>query len=124
MSLLEFVSALAEPSAYAVILTSVEPAPAGPRILYVNPAFERLTGYSAAEVVGGTPRVLQGRDTSASTLTRMRQAIRRGQPCQVVVVNYRKNGEPYRCAIALFPIAGPDGTPVAFAAIEHEEARR
>ncbi len=59
-------------------------------ILYVNPAFERLSGYSAAEVVGRNCRFLQGPDRDQDAVATIRAAVRAGAPCQVVLRNYHK----------------------------------
>ena len=61
-------------------------------ILYVNPAFERITGYSAAEVIGRNSRFLVGDDWDQSELERLRQAMRDGTEVRVVLRNYRKDG--------------------------------
>jgi len=67
----------------------------GPQIIYVNPAFSRLTGYQRQELVGQTPRILQGEETSRETLRRLREALGRGDPFEDEAVNYRKDGTPF-----------------------------
>lgn len=81
----------------------------GPRILFVNPAFERMTGYKAAEVVGLTPRILQGPGTDRVTLDRMRAAVADWQPIDVTVRNYRKDGSELWMEIHLEPVRDEAG---------------
>lgn len=66
----------------------------GPRILYVNRAFEEVYGYSAEEVIGKTPRIFQGPATSRSVLDELRACLERGQPFTGETINYRKDGSP------------------------------
>lgn len=62
------------------------------RIVYVNPAFERTTGYSAGEVVGGNCRFLQGDDREQPDLDGLRAAVREGREGHAVLRDYRKGG--------------------------------
>ncbi len=67
----------------------------GPRVLYVNPAFERLTGYPAAEALGRSPRFLQGPGTSAQEVQRIDDALRARRPMRAELLNYRKDGTAF-----------------------------
>ena len=79
----------------AVIVTSADLTEPGPFIEYVNTAFERMTGYSANEVIGRSPRFLQGRDTDRTVLDRMRRELPSRGQFDGEVVNYRKDGTPF-----------------------------
>ncbi|MDI1364275.1 MAG: PAS domain-containing protein [bacterium] len=107
----------------AVLVTDGALAAPGPTILYVNPAFEQMTGFEAAEVLGETPRVLQGPRTSLAARKAMAKALRDGERHTTVVVNYRKSGEPYHCEIDLFPIVSASGELVNVVALEREVDR-
>ena len=72
-------------------------------IVYVNRAFELLTGYSAAEVAGRNCRFLQGPDTDAAAVNRVRVAIREELPVTVELVNYRKNGASFWNRLSISP---------------------
>jgi len=65
---------------------------AASRILYVNPAFERMTGYTAAEVLGETPQRLYGEKTDPRVLGRIRTALQRREAVTVELIHYRKDG--------------------------------
>ncbi|MEG4202435.1 PAS domain S-box protein [Microcoleus sp. Pol7_A1] len=94
----------------AVLITEAEPInEPGPRILYVNPAFTRMTGYTLEEVVGKTPRFLQGEKTDRASLDRVRTALETWQPIRVDLINYRKDGTEFWVEISIVPIADETG---------------
>lgn len=76
----------------------------GPRIVFVNDAFERQTGYSKAEVLGQTPRLLQGQRTQRVELNRIREALGRTEPVRAELINYKKNGEPFWLELEIVPV--------------------
>lgn len=123
MGLEDLVAALTTGSETAVVVTDGELSHPGPTILYVNGAFERMTGYSRAELVGRTPRMLQGEKTSLATRRTLGRALRQGKRMKVALINYRKSGEPYRCEVEVFPILDRDGVLVNAVALEREVRR-
>lgn len=96
----------------------------GPTISYVNQAFCEMVGYSVDELVGQSPRVLQGTATERHILAEMGRRLRSGQAARSVITNYRRNGEIYLCAFEIQPVTEPDGRIVAYAAFEAEVVRR
>ncbi|MCG8349422.1 MAG: PAS domain S-box protein, partial [Chloroflexales bacterium] len=105
----------------AVIITEARPIDEpGPQILYVNQAFERMTGYSAAEIIGKTPRLLQGPQTSRVALAQIRQALEQCQPTRVEVVNYRKDGSTFWIELDISPITDADGKGTHWVAIQRD----
>jgi PAS domain S-box-containing protein len=66
-----------------------------PRILYVNPAFERITGYRAEEAVGRKPSFLRGAGTSDEEIRRIETALRERRSARAELLNYRKDGSPF-----------------------------
>jgi diguanylate cyclase (GGDEF)-like protein/PAS domain S-box-containing protein len=94
--------------------------PFGPRIVFVNHAFEELTGYSADEAIGETPRILQGRGTDRETLDRIRKAIVKQKPIRETILNYTKDGRPYWLDLDIFPLFNGLGKVSHFAAIERD----
>ena len=98
-----------EASSEAVLITSADLDKPGPRIEYANPAFTRMTGYEAHEVIGRTPRLLQGPGTERGVVDRMRAALARGEPFQGEAVNYRKDGSTYMVEWLIAPVRDGDG---------------
>ena len=93
-----------------VLITEAEPFRLpGPRIVYVNDAFERMSGYTAAEVLGQTPRILQGPRTARAELDRLNAAFGRWESCRVAVTNYRKDGRPFDVEFDVVPVADDRG---------------
>jgi diguanylate cyclase (GGDEF)-like protein/PAS domain S-box-containing protein len=88
-----------------VIITEAGPIDApGPRIVFVNDAFERHTGYSREEALGKTPRILQGKQTQRAQLDRIRTALKYSQPVRAELINYRKNGKPFWMELEIAPV--------------------
>jgi diguanylate cyclase (GGDEF)-like protein/PAS domain S-box-containing protein len=88
-----------------VIITEAGPFSApGPRIVFVNEAFERRTGYTPEEVLGRTPRLLQGPATQRAELDRIRAAMEQWQPARVDLINYKKSGEPFWVDLEVSPV--------------------
>ncbi len=91
-------------SAQAVVITDAEF-----RIIYVNPAFTRITGYEAEEVLGRNPRFLQGPETSQATRMTLREALAAGKPVHVEILNYHKDGRPYWLDLSIVPVRDEQG---------------
>ncbi|MBE0506245.1 MAG: PAS domain S-box protein [Marinospirillum sp.] len=104
-----------------IIITEAEPlGDLGPKIVFVNEAFERITGYSKEEVIGRSPRLLQGPDTQASELRRIGNALRQWQPVRGELLNYRKNGEPFWFELDIVPLADETGWFTHWVAVERD----
>ena len=104
-----------------VLVTKATPlSEPGPEIVYVNEAFERITGYSPQEAIGKTPRILQGPDTDPAALARLRAALERGESVREEVVNYSKAGVPYWLELNVTPVRNDAGELTHFVAIERD----
>ena len=79
----------------SILITNANLDPPGPEIIYTNPAFTTLTGYSAEEVLGKAPRFLQGPKTDRLVLDRLRRNLERGEVFRGESVNYRKDGSEF-----------------------------
>ncbi|PZV16188.1 MAG: hypothetical protein DCF20_08580 [Pseudanabaena sp.] len=78
-------------------------------MIYVNPSFERITGYSAAEVIGHDCRFLQGGDRNQLGLLELRKAIEEKRECHSVLLNYRKDGTPFWNDLYIAPVFSDHG---------------
>jgi PAS domain S-box-containing protein len=99
----------------------------GPRIVFANPAFERLTGWRPDEVLGRSPRFLQGPQTDRAELARIRHALAQGQPVSAEIVNYDRQGRPYWIEMEIVPVQGEGGagTPVThLVAVQRDISQR
>lgn len=94
--------------------------PFGPQIVYVNQAFEDLTGYTSDEVIGETPRILQGELTDKAATDRIKQALEQHQPVTETLLNYDKQGRPYWIEMNIVPLYNKFNEVTHFAAIERD----
>lgn len=104
----------------AVIVTEARLDPPGPRIVYANAAFARQTGYSIEELIGQTPRILQGPDTDPVLLRELRRRLDRGLTYEGRTVNYRKNGEPYHVEWNISPVRDENGEVQCYISVQHD----
>lgn len=94
----------------SVLITEPEPTDLmGSRIVYANPAFSQMTGYTLEEVLGKTPYILIGEKTDRATLDKIRTARQNCQPVQVEGINYTKDGREVWIELSIFPVADETG---------------
>lgn len=109
----------------AIIITEAEPIDSpGPKILYVNEAFTRITGYQPEEVLGKTPRILQGAKTDQAQLQKVRNALVRWESITVEVINYRKDGTEFWNEFSLVPVANAKGWYTHWIAVQRDTTER
>ncbi|NET32761.1 MAG: PAS domain S-box protein [Cyanothece sp. SIO1E1] len=109
----------------AVIITEAEPIDEpGPRIIYVNEAFTHITGYQPEEVLGKTPRILQGPRTDQAELHKVRTALSSWEPVTIEVVNYRKDGSEFWNEFSLVPVADTQGWYTHWIAVQRDTTGR
>ncbi|MGN6718638.1 MAG: PAS domain-containing protein, partial [Candidatus Binatia bacterium] len=108
----------------AVLITSADLDSPGPAILFVNPAFCAMTGYSREEILHKTPRILQGPKSDPAMLQRLREALCRGEPFSGETVNYRKDGSEYYVEWDITPIRAGDGEITHFLSIQRNVTAR
>jgi diguanylate cyclase (GGDEF)-like protein/PAS domain S-box-containing protein len=83
-------------------------------LVYVNPAFERLTGWPADDALGRNPRFLQGPETDPIALGQLREAVNQGRECRVSLRNYKRDGTPFWNDLTITPVPGD---PALFAGV-------
>jgi diguanylate cyclase (GGDEF)-like protein/PAS domain S-box-containing protein len=109
----------------SIIITEATPIDEpGPRIVYVNQAFTKTTGYSAEEVIGRSPRFLQGEKTDKQALRRIREALIRQSSVQAEIINYRKDGSEFHNSMQLAPVRDQLGHVSHFVAIQSDITQR
>lgn len=87
----------------ALILTDVSQ-----NIIWTNPGFFKMTGYSESYAIGRRPSFLQGEETSTETKLAIREKLLTGEPFSEKVLNYKRNREEYWCQVRIFPIHSLD----------------
>ena len=93
------------------------------KILYVNPAFTRVTGYAREEVLGRTPRVFQSGQHDREFYRAMWQVLKAGQTWEGQLVNKRKDGSLYTEQAAISPVRDAAGRIVNFVAVKRDVTR-
>ena len=104
-----------------IVVTEASPIEGnGPRIVYTNHAFSDLSGYTAEEAIGKTPRILQGEGSSIETRNRIREALAKKESIQERILNYSKSGSPYWLDMNIFPLENALGEVAYFAAVQRD----
>jgi len=106
-----------EASFQGVMITDAEP---GYPIIYVNPAFCEMTGFTFEELVGKSPSILQGEKTDQAVLDELSDKISRGDIFHGKTFNYRKDGSEFIMEWKIVPIRGAEGVVSHFLAIQRE----
>ncbi len=89
----------------AVVITDTHSSTSkGSRIIYVNHAFTKMTGYTLKDLIGLSPKILQGPLTDQTEIDRLRIAISNWEPCEIETINYTKYREPYWVNLSVVPI--------------------
>lgn len=94
--------------------------PEHPKILYANKSFERITGYSAKDVIGKTPRILQGPKTNKEVLIRLKKTLANQEFFEGNTVNYKKDGTPYYVEWNITPILDENGKTQYFFCVQKD----
>jgi diguanylate cyclase (GGDEF)-like protein/PAS domain S-box-containing protein len=111
-----------ESSPYAVSITDAS-LPDGP-LIYVNPAFERITGYLREEVLGRNCRFLQGNDLDQPELEEIRQALRESRGGYAVLRNYRKDGSMFWNELFVSPVHDEAGRTTHYIGVQNDISSR
>jgi PAS domain S-box-containing protein len=106
----------------SIMITS--PSVDNPEILYVNPAFTKVTGYSLEEIKGKNPRILQGKLTDKEVILRLKKCIAKGDFFQGYTTNYRKDRTPYYVEWNITPIKNDLDEIIYFLSIQHDISSR
>lgn len=112
-------SIIVEQSPTSVVITDLEA-----RIQYVNPRFTTVTGYSAAEVLGQNPRILKSNMTPQGVYEELWRKLSGGQAWHGVLINRRKNGQPYWEESQIAPVKDEQGVITHYVAVKTDVTER
>ena len=116
--LIKVVRSLFHNSFESAILTSAESE--SHKIISVNPAFCKMTGYSENELIGQSPKMLQGKKTNRKIIDRLKSDIAQNAPFHGAAINYRKDGAPYHVEWKINPVYDLDGKLLCFFSIQRD----
>ncbi len=121
---LRLLSSAVKQSKESIMITDADLELPGPKIIFVNPAFTQMTGYTAAEVLGRTPRMLQGPRSDRAVLDRLRHDLQQGNTFAGETVNYRKDGTEYDLEWQIAPLRNASSAITHFVAIQRDITAR
>jgi PAS domain S-box-containing protein len=113
---LSLLQVLAENSFDSVLVTD---ASAEGKITYANKAFMKLTGHDPSQIIGKTPRILQGPATDSKVISRLSEALKSGKKFEGKAINYKKDGTPFIMYWRVLPIK-VEKKIIAWVAIQRE----
>ena len=121
---LRLLQAAVQQSSESVIITTADVDLPGPEIIFVNPAFTEVTGYTAEEAIGKTPRILQGPKTERAVLDGVRTQLTNGEEFHGEAINYRKDGSEFVLAWDISPIRDETGKVTNFIGFQRDATER
>ncbi len=121
---LRLLGSAVEQSKESIMITDAELDLPGPKIIFINPAFTQMTGYAAEEVIGKTPRILQGPGTDKAVLRRLRKNLEQGEVFEGEAINYRKDGKEFDVEWQIAPLRNASGKITHFLATQHDITAR
>lgn len=109
-----------------ILITDASLRSPGPQIVFVNRAFCASTGYKEKELIGKTPRILQGPLTDRAVLQKLANNLKNGEPFQGETINYRKDGSPYVTRWNISPICDDNGKITHYVSfqVHHHSAKK
>lgn len=108
----------------SILITELSLDKPGPEIVYVNDGFCEMTGYSREEVIGKTPRILQGPKTDQDVLDRLKEHLSDGQCFFGQTINYRKDGSEFINQWDIHPLTDEEGNPTHWVSYQHDISKR
>lgn len=107
-----------------ILITDLNLEKPGPKIVYVNDRFCEMTGYSKEELIGNTPRILQGPKTDQAVLDKLKKRLSKGQSFFGQTVNYRKDGSEFLNQWDIHPLKDDDGNITHWVSYQHDISER
>ncbi|EKQ84163.1 PAS domain S-box protein [Leptospira kirschneri serovar Grippotyphosa str. Moskva] len=104
----------------SMLVTDTQLESPGPKILFVNPAFCKMTGYTKEDLIGKTPRILQGPLTNRKIMRDLKQSLTQGKDFSGETINYKKDGSPYHVEWRISAIRDFSGNILCFISIQRD----
>ncbi|WP_085909038.1 adenylate/guanylate cyclase domain-containing protein [Kiloniella majae] len=108
----------------SILVTDCDLDAPGPKIIYVNQSFEKMTGWSRAEILGKSPRVLQGEKTDQHIFDNMRETLAAGEVWEGQTINYRKDGSEFMMEWSISTVLDHFGKATCYVAVQRDISRR
>ncbi|MEX2463578.1 MAG: PAS domain S-box protein [Balneolaceae bacterium] len=108
----------------SILITTLDMEEPGPKIVYVNDGFTKMTGYTREEAIGKTPRMLQGPKTEKAVLDKLKQRLKEGQSFFGHTVNYRKDGSEFINQWDIHPLTNDKGEVTHWVSYQHDITER
>ncbi|MFP4333712.1 MAG: PAS domain-containing protein, partial [Campylobacterales bacterium] len=109
-----------ESSYNPIVITDAMLEEPGPRFVYVNPAFTKMTGWELEEIVDKTPRILQGKKSDRATLDELKKRCKKGEYFSGRTTNYKKDGSEYIVEWNISPVFSKDGEIVYYLSFQKD----
>ncbi len=109
-----------ESMAESVLITDTSLKYPGPHIIYVNAAFEKMTGWNRNEIIGKSPRILQGPDTDYTIFNDMQNTLEAGMVWSGKTLNYRKDGSEFQMQWSIVPVKDDHGEIIQYLAVQKD----
>lgn len=116
--------AVLEAAAESILITNTNLDAPGPTIVYVNPSFERMTGWTREEILGQSPRVLQGPATDKSIFNDLRAVLASGETWEGQTFNYRKNGTKFVMEWSITPLCNDNTDTEYYVSVQRDVTAR
>jgi PAS domain S-box-containing protein len=117
-------AAVIEAAAESILITTTDLDAPGPFIVYANPAFERMTGWSRAEIVGKSPRIMQGPNTDFRIFANLKEKLQLSQSWEGRTLNYRKDGSEFWMEWSIVPLKNEHEEDYQYLAIQRDVSAR
>jgi len=117
-------AAVIDAAAESILITTADLEAPGPSIIYVNPAFEKMTGWSSADVLGKSPRILQGPKTDLRIFDDLREKLRSGDMWEGRAINYRQDGSEFWMEWSVVPLRDEQGNTYQYIAVQRDISAR
>jgi PAS domain S-box-containing protein len=122
----ELINSVVQNSKDAVLITKAVPYdnPDGPRIIFANPAFYKMTGYKEADILGRTPRILQGKNSDPNKIKEISKALKEWKPIRTELTNYTKSGKEFIVELSIVPVKNKNGWYTHWISIQRDTTDR